>query len=562
MAKRTRLGSSRNTFTVEYPDWHYDENKEIIPINAFTAEEIDLLQDHFSRIVPLMRKLWGPPAIDTTVSIILDLRKSSIATYYPPGKHFIILGGKHEVVDDFQIVRKIAIKRLLGLVTHEAAHAYRCGHIISAINGQYTPIFDCFEESLAQAMRYQITAAHLEEYGWSFHNRVDPNLSWFSDFMNVRALATEQFFTDYGSLGLWNARYEIGAWQILKIIMQDKDFIRSFHRNYFNWSEDEKNKTGRYPLNSRKAIIKVFKKTVRGRVEGKKIEAFLNQPIFAAAITTGPKLWLDTNYTKRPDGLRKPEFLSRNKICFYTTSTKGNDFYDDGGNKWPHADKEFDINVRTIDGRLLYAAGAQNFTPKTEPVDRFGKYRLWFTSAEFDDSRVFEEKEFYDRQDIDLHAVEVKEPGLYVLDITVRKDAEEIHREQFYRILGDLKNFEGIAVGVKDGKDGDYVKVIDLERRGSDGHALKFHAEVKNGLALCWHPEFDRKLERIEDAQESSLYDRDEREDVIAAIKKEYSMLGRYRISYYANDQRKKRTRDHIFKTLPEGYRGLNMILI
>jgi len=560
-----KLGHKDNIFKIVIADFYIDSNKELQPKTGFTNKEAQTIAELAHSALPIMRKLWGPPAIPTELLIVADQTKSATAFYRLPGYHRIHLGAAiKRIADDGTIIRKIPIINLLGLLMHEWGHAYRCGHVLSQESGKYDVQFDSFEESLAQAQRYQIRNAMLKEYGTTFHYRAEPKTAWWDDYQASPSLSTEAIWSDQGALGLAGARYEIGGWQIMKILQQDKYFIRNFHRAYFSWCRDHYRKKGSWPIHDRKDLIKLFEKAFTGRIEGKKMRDFLKHPIFAAQIMPGLKIFVESNYTKRNDDMRMPEFLSRNKIAFYETSKRGNDWINDDGEKWAHGDKEITVDIYHSGGLRIFSDG-NYLTPKFdgEPI-RFGKYRLWLTSAE--ESRADEEAEYYDNLEDDwTHAPFIKkavitERGLYRIDIRINDTSGTVIKEEsIWRVLGDLKNFEGIAMGVRDGKDGDRVKIIDLNRRNRHGRSLAFHGKVVNGLALLAHPLQSERLERIERINNGD-FTREEKEAAIADIENIYTMAGNYRISYYDGTTGKRRR--HIYRTLGEGYRNLNMILI
>ena len=305
------LGTDSNELTVDYSDYGFDATgMNMTP--GWDSTEIAYFDHFLSRMIPIIKDIYGPPALTNTVTLVKNLFYSGSNIFFP---------GQNEIHMSDVIIPQ--------LLTHELVHAFRDNVILSSdANWNYHPKLSGFEEAFAQGVSYEAMNKYIEMYPndmvvdstYLFGSSVD----WDYDFQNTPNITTEDYWSDAGGTGIFWIRYELGAAALKKLYIEDVDISKKFNFEYYS-----RLNTNHTTTNSRNLIIDIFISVI-AQVEGISIVEWIDrQRIFDCQIVTGKKIWL---WTQHYPGWQ--EYLIFQRVLYYETFSNGSEWAYWDGNQW------------------------------------------------------------------------------------------------------------------------------------------------------------------------------------------------------------------------------------
>lgn len=417
------LGNQNNALTVAYSDFGYDSTGVNI-ISGWDSTEMQMFDHFISRMNPIIKEIYGPPSHSYTVTLVKNLWYAGSNIFFPSSN---------------QVHMSEMYPQLL---THELIHAYRDNVILSTNdNWQFHPHLSGFEESFAQGASYACMNRYIELYP----NDVivdstylfGSSMLWDYDYRNVPAITTEDFWSDYGGIGLFWERYELGAAAMRKIHVEDPDFYHKFNTEYYHRLNQDHSLTTRRDL-----MIEIIAKVVP-EIEMQPAKVWINnQRIFDCQVVPGRKIWVWTQ--------RYPwqEYLVFQRIFFYETFENGSEwaYWDENNQTWVYHHLNGSIGTGTVTtyGDSAIWQGSLQIEPVDNPPDFWGF--------------GFDELNFSTDDDL------MPWPGGSPSDFLLGMHDFNLYRfnlnfggitEQVHRIIGDnLRNPAGVFGGILNAQDG------------------------------------------------------------------------------------------------------------
>ena len=272
---------------------------------------------------PIIREIYGAPAQDMVLRIVKDAAYVGTNVY---------LAGINEI-------RTSSIGHWQ-LMTHEIIHAFH-GHTHFE-NNQFWR-FDSqlmgFEEGFAQAVSFLCMNRYAELYP-DDPKLFDPNKGYKSafyqpttfadyDFRNHSHLATGNFWSAAGAMGLAIERYDMAASAFLKFYIENNNFFKEYNQRYYDRLNSNNSVTPSRPL-----LVELTQE-VQATVEGQNTTEWINkQHVLTCDYIFGDKIrvhsFLLTHFS---------EFAYRNTFYHYKTFDTGSDWYfiDSNGNTIQHS---------------------------------------------------------------------------------------------------------------------------------------------------------------------------------------------------------------------------------
>jgi Bacterial Ig domain len=213
------LGASTNVMQIAFASQGYDTSGAVT--SGWTPAQVATISAFYSRMYPILVQLYGPPALNYTVTVVRDLRYHSSNAFIPSMSQIRM--------DDTFTPQ---------LFTHELIHAFRGPFVLTSDqNWNYDPTLSGFEEGFAQAVSYEA----MNQYVTTYPNDplVPANGLWGSsnesdyDFQNVPELRGTDFWSDGGGTLLYWTRYEMAAAAIRKIEIESPGFYARFNQAYY-----------------------------------------------------------------------------------------------------------------------------------------------------------------------------------------------------------------------------------------------------------------------------------------------------------------------------------------
>ncbi|MFQ5865564.1 MAG: FlgD immunoglobulin-like domain containing protein, partial [bacterium] len=319
------LGNPNNELTVAFADYGFDSTGTNI-ISGWNSAEIELLDHFISRMNPIIKEIYGPPSHAYTVTLVKNLWYSGSNIFFPSSNQVHM--------SDFYPQ----------LLTHELIHAYRDNVILSTDDfWHYHPQLSGFEEGFAQGVSYVCMNRYIELYPndtivdstYLFGSSMD----WDYDFRNVRAITTEDFWSDYGGMGLFWERYELAAAAMRKIHLEDPSFFRNFNSEYYSRLNNDHLLT-----TSRDLLIDIIEAVLPEIEMQPSAEWIAAQRVFDCKIVPGRKIWLRTQHYPWS------EFLIFQRILYYETFENGSDwaYWDETAGEWGYYNLNGSTGMATV----------------------------------------------------------------------------------------------------------------------------------------------------------------------------------------------------------------------
>ncbi|MFH1245127.1 MAG: hypothetical protein V1662_01430 [Candidatus Omnitrophota bacterium] len=412
--KKEVLGKSSNNITIAYADYGFDTDRVTI-IAGWTPEEIARFEYFTSRMIPIIKDVYGPPSHNFTVTFVKDLAFSGSNIYFP---------GNNELHTDGSWYPQ--------LLTHELVHAFRDNVMICTNQyGEFDTKLSGFEEGFAQAVSYVCMNKYIELYPDDpYVNTKEMWLSdfdWDYDFQNVEELSTEDFWSSSNGTLIYWYRYEMAAAGMRKIQIECPDFYRQFNQEWYARLNADHNL---FP--SRELVVDIISSIVP-KIEGVAAEEWINQQyVFDCRIHPGKKIWVRTQHY--------PHwwYAIYQTIHYYETFSNGSDwaYLDEGTNEWIYYSLNgssgkaalYDFNDNMVwDGNL-------RIEPVENPPDYYGYGAAIKHLINVDNDDEFPADTYIGG----LHAT-----GLYKMEITFDETTKTI-----YRVMGDaLVDIHGGVLG-------------------------------------------------------------------------------------------------------------------
>jgi hypothetical protein len=424
------LGNPSNELTIGFADYGYDSTGVNL-IAGWNAEELATLQHFVSRMNPIIKEIYGPPSHDYTVTLVKNL-------WYSGSNVFLPSSNEVHMSDIYP-----------QLLTHELLHAYHDNVIFSTDDyWQFHPRLSGFEESFAQGASYICMNRYVELYPddaiVDSTSLFGSTMDWDYDFRNVDAITTEDFWSDYGALGLYWERYELGAAAARKIHLEKESFFRDFNAEYYARLNADHHLT-----TSRDLLIDIAAAMVPEVEMQSTAEWIAGQRIFDCEIKPGRKVWIRTQHYPWM------EFIIFQRIFYYDTFPNGSDwaYWDNGLGQWIYHSLNGSsgaARVSTYSDSTIWQ-GELLIEPGDNPPDFFGFGNDVLNFSTDDDVQPWPGGEAAD------FVFGMLGLNLYRFDVSFG-DAEM----QVVRLMGnELRNTTGILGGIQNAKDG--VVYIDHE---------------------------------------------------------------------------------------------------
>ena len=274
------LGHQANNVGVDYADYGLD-NTGLTIIEGWNQDQVDRFEYFTSRMIPIIKEVYGSSARDFAVTFVRDLYYSYSNMYFPSYNEIHMGDAWYPQ-----------------LLTHELVHVFRDNVLITSNQlWQYDNTLSGFEEGFAQAVSYECMNKYIEMYPGDPY--VNTNQIWLSDyewdydFQNVKELRTTDFWSDSGGMGIFWERYEMAAAAIRKIQIekQEDNFYSDFNNKWYallNANHDLRS--------SRELVVKIIKEIIP-TIEGLDATDWINQQyIFDCQIHPGRKIWVRTQH--------------------------------------------------------------------------------------------------------------------------------------------------------------------------------------------------------------------------------------------------------------------------
>ena len=444
---------------------------------GFSSTEEQEMRNFYSLMMPIIRKVYGPPSHTYTVTLVHKEEMSSVNVFYPH-------------------LNEIHMAKFNPrLTTHEILHAYH-DNVVFAMGPEwhYNAELTGWEESFAEGGAFTCMNSFFKEN--PTHENASQHESynaWNYDFQNISNITTKDYGSDGGDgMGLFRTRYAMGAAAAEKIILEDPDYLKKFNQEYYRRLYLDIDLT-----TSRDLMIDIMK-TVKPTVEGHPAEKWVDmQRIYDCKTIEGYKVYPLTDQREYWNF-----YYYDQKVFYYKTFPNGSDYVWTDENDVKHWHEENGKPVTLIlydwNGNII-----KNITKNTEPsepletVNRFAFARMNMTNAEGITTNGTTTSDWiYNLTDF----------GLYTMELNA-----ENATQRFFRIIGnDLnpdgdKDFGGVYGGVIDSRTTDPVTGDALRLNGTlkfkhSKHTTTETIEVNNGAFISkvpWagQPGYDEDLD-------------------------------------------------------------------
>ena len=253
------LGNINNEVSIAYSD-------------GWSQGEEDSISMFLTRMMPIIKNIYGPPSHSYTVTLVKDSNYSNTNEFFPSTDevHFLHMYPQ--------------------LLTHELIHAFRDNVILASDSlWRYDPTFSGFEESFAQGVSYACMNEYVKEYpSGPFVTSLSIFGSFYDfdyDFQNTDLLTTTDFWSDGGGTQIYWLRYEMGAAAIHKIMIDYPNFPNDFNTLYYQRLNSDHN------LRVSRNLIKDLISTVAPSIEGSLAKDWIDkQHVFDCRVSTGHKI--------------------------------------------------------------------------------------------------------------------------------------------------------------------------------------------------------------------------------------------------------------------------------
>jgi hypothetical protein len=417
------LGNPANELTIAYADYGFDSTGTNM-ISGWDSTEIQILDRFISRMNPIIKEIYGPPSHSYTVTLVKNLWYSGSNVFFP---------SSNEVhMSDFYPQ----------LLTHELIHAYRDNVILSTDDfWRFHPKLSGFEEGFAQGVSYICMNRYIELYPndtivdstYLFGSSMD----WDYDFRNVPEITTEDFWSDFGGMGLFWERYELGAAAMRKIHLEDPNFFRNFNAEYYSRLNNDHTLT-----TSRDLMIDIISSIIPEIEMQPSAEWIERQRIFDCEISPGRKIWLRTQHYPWS------EFLIFQRIYYYETFENGSDwaYWDETAGQWIYHNLNGSVGTGTVTSNSDSMVWQGNLL--IEPIENppiwlgFGSDVINFSTDN--------DLEPWPGGDLADFILDMKKLNLYQFDLNF-----DATYSQVFRVIGEeLRNTTGIFGGIRNATDG------------------------------------------------------------------------------------------------------------
>jgi hypothetical protein len=341
----TPLGQTGNTLSLRLATTGIDLNGGVT--TGWSPAQVDTMTSFFTRMYPVLVRLYGPPADSYTVTAVRDLRYTKSNVFFPS-------------LDEIHMADSFSPQ----LFTHELIHAFRNDRLLSSdAHWNFDATLSPFEESFAQAVSY----AAMNEYVATYPN--DPivpgtslwgsSADWDYDFQNLPVLRGTDLWSDGGATGLFWLRYEMGAAALRKVELESPDFYLRFNQEYYR-------RINLSPTTVRptRALIVDIIRTLVPSIEGRPATEWVDaQHVLYAQNVYGKKIF------HRIQDYPWTELFAFQDLYFMETMACGSEWACPDGQQW----KYHRLNGSSGSGRLLAADGSTvwsgplSITPATNP---------------------------------------------------------------------------------------------------------------------------------------------------------------------------------------------------
>ncbi len=417
------LGEPNNELAVLFADNGFDSTGVNIT-QGWRQGEIDTIGHFIEKIVPIIKEIYGPPSHSYAVKLVKNLWYVGSNIFFPSSNEIHM--------SDFYPQ----------LLTHELIHAFHDNVIFSTDeNWAYHPKLSGFEEAFAQGVSYICMNRYIELYPNDFI--VDQtylfgsSMDWDYDFRNVPAITTEDFWSDYGGMGLFWERYELGAAAVRKIHLEDPYFFHKFNQAYYARLNSNHDMT-----TSRDLMLEIISDVI-SKIEGKTAADWIaDQRIFDCRFEPGRKIWVRTQHYPWD------EFIIFQRVYYYETFENGSDwaYWDTGLESWVYYSFNGSIGTGSVSiaNDSLIWQGSLQITPTSNPPDYFGygnQIRNFSTDNDLAPWPNGDPGEFL---------LNMNELGLHQFDIQF-----DSTKFTAFRVIGDsLRSTRGVFGGIRNAKDG------------------------------------------------------------------------------------------------------------
>lgn len=407
---------SSGPIVFEYEPLGVDSNDISIDFSSdWSQDELDDLQWFLSRMLPIIKEIYGPPSHSYAVTLVKDSAYSSSAIFLPSSNE-IHMDGLYPQ-----------------LLTHEIIHAFRDNVILSSDdNWNYDPTLSGFEESFAQGISYVCMNRYVELYP------ADPvvpgntiygsTYDWDYDYHNTAILTTTDFWSDASGTGIFWLRYEIGAAAIIKILKNYPNFSYDFNREYYTRINAD------HALTTSRELMRQIISGVAPLIEGRESNEWIDrQHIFDCFVRPGRKIWVRTQHYPDWD-----EYLVFQTVYYYETFSNGSEwaYWDDVNKTWVYHSLNGSAGygvLRNWNGDIVWEKDLL-IEPIENPPDYFGFGSEIINLSTDSDTSPWPGGDSAD------YILNLTDFGLYRLALSFGNDSSEV-----IRILGDsLRNTTGV----------------------------------------------------------------------------------------------------------------------
>jgi Bacterial Ig domain len=418
------LGASTNVMQIAFASQGYDANGAAT--SGWTAAQVATMSGFFSRMYPILVQLYGPPALNYTVTIVRDLR-------YHNSNAFIPSMNQIRMDDTFTPQ----------LFTHELIHAFRGPFVLTSDqNWNYDPTLSGFEEGFAQAVSYEA----MNQYVVTYPNDplVPANSLWGSsdesdyDFQNVPELRGTDFWSDGGGTLLYWTRYEMAAAAIRKIEIESPGFYSQFNQAYY--ARLNANPTTVRP--SQALIVSIIKGIVP-TIEGIPADTWIaQQNIFYDQNVYGDKIF------HQIQDYPTSQFFAFQKLFFLDTMSCGSEWVCLDGQTYDYYDLNGSQGTGTLvddDGNTVWSGGL-TIQPTQNPAD--GNYMIGDAVKNLTTASTLQP---WPGGSTDDYVMNLTSLGLYKFTATFTDpNSGAVTTSSVYRVLGApiANNFKGVWGGV------------------------------------------------------------------------------------------------------------------
>ncbi|MGA7159690.1 MAG: T9SS type A sorting domain-containing protein [Bacteroidota bacterium] len=272
--------------------------------NGWNQGEKDSIGMFLTRMLPIIKNIYGPPSHSYTVSLVKDSNYNNTNVFFSG-------------TDEVHMLRMYP-----QLLTHELIHAFRDNVVLSSDSlWRYDATLSGFEESFAQGVSYACMNEYVKEYPNGPIVTSASNFGSFYDFdydfQNTDRLTTTDLWSDNGGMQLNWLRYEMGAAAIHKIMMDCPNFPINFNTLYYQRLNAD------HSLRLSKDLIKDLISTVAPSIEGSGAKDWIDkQHIFDCRVKTGHKIWVSTQHYDDWD----QQYLIFQNIFYYETFSNGSEW--------------------------------------------------------------------------------------------------------------------------------------------------------------------------------------------------------------------------------------------